>query len=117
MEDESRTPQEVFAHHGEAMVAKDLEAIASDYSEDAIFITADGVLHGRDGVRRGFEKLLADLPEASYEMRTQIFEQDVLLLEWTAECAGVRVEDGTDTLIFRDGLIRAQTVRYTLIPK
>jgi hypothetical protein len=27
------------------------------------------------------------------------------------------VEDGIDTFVFRDGLIRVQTVRYTLIPK
>jgi hypothetical protein len=27
-----------------------------------------------------------------------------------------RVEDGIDTFVFRDGLIRVQTVRYTLVP-
>lgn len=113
----SRTPQEVFAHHGEAMAAQDLDRIVSDYSEDAVFITADGVLHGRSGVREGFERLLADLPNASYEIPTKIFAADILLLEWTADCGDVRVNDGADTLVFRDGLIRAQTVHYTLTAK
>jgi ketosteroid isomerase-like protein len=32
--------------------------------------------------------------------------------------AGVeRGKDGIDTFVFRDGLIRVQTVRYTLIPQ
>jgi hypothetical protein len=31
-----------------------------------------------------------------------------------ADAEKTRVEDGIDTLIFRDGLIRLQTVRYTV---
>jgi hypothetical protein len=112
-----RSPQEVFAHHGEAMAAEDLDRIVSDYSEDAVFITSDGVRHGRAGVREGFERLLADLPGASYEIPTQIFADDLLLLEWKADCAHAKVDDGADTLVFRDGLIRAQTVHYTLTAK
>ena len=38
----------------------------------------------------------------------------VLFLEWAADAARTRVEDGIDTFVFRDGLIRVQTVRYTL---
>jgi hypothetical protein len=33
-----------------------------------------------------------------------------------AEGGGNRVEDGIDTFVFRDGMIRVQTVRYTLQP-
>jgi hypothetical protein len=36
----------------------------------------------------------------------------VLYLEWTAR-SGSRRLDGVDTFVFRDGRIRAQTVRYT----
>ena len=38
----------------------------------------------------------------------------MLFLEWTAEAAATKVEDGIDTFVFADGLIRTQTVRYTL---
>jgi hypothetical protein len=58
--DATRSPQEVFGHHAEALGA-----------EDAVFITPEGVR---------------------------------------------RVEDGIDAFVFRDGLIRVQTVRYTLRP-
>lgn len=111
-----RTPQEVFQHHVEVLGAEDLEGIVSDYADDAIFMTPDGVLRGRDGVRQGFEKLLGDVPGASWELPTQLYEDDVLLLEWKATSPAARVEDGIDTFVFRDGLIRVQTVRYTLTP-
>ena len=111
----TRTPQEVFDHHGQALMAGDLDGIVSDYAEDAVFITPAGVLRGKDGVRQGFVKLLDDLPSADWELPTMLFEDDVLLLEWKAESARTKAEDGLDTFVFRDGLIRVQTVRYTLV--
>ena len=49
-------------------------------------------------------------------MPTQIFEDDLLFIEWNAKAKEARVEDGIDTFVFRDGMISAQTVRYTLQP-
>jgi ketosteroid isomerase-like protein len=112
-----RTPQEVFAHHAQALGAGDLEGIVSDYTEDAVFMTPAGVLRGKDGIRQAFTKLLSDVPNAAWELPTQIYEGDILLLEWKAESARTRVEDGIDTFVFRNGLIRVQTVRYTLQQK
>ena len=112
-----RTPQEVFQHHAEVLIAGDLEGIVADYSEDAVFITPAGVLHGKDGVREGFTKLLSDLPSAEWDVPTQIFEDDVLFIEWNAESDNTKADDGIDTFVFRDGMIRVQTVRYTLQKK
>jgi hypothetical protein len=75
------------------------------------------LLRGKDGVRQGFVKLLDDLPSAEWELPTMLFEDDVLLLEWKAESARAKADDGIDTFVFRDGLIRVQTVRYTLVSK
>lgn len=113
----ARTPEEVFQHHAEVLVAGDLEGIVSDYADDAIFITPDGVQLGKDGVRQGFVKLLGDLPNANWEVPTTLFEDDILLIEWNAESANTMADDGIDTFVFRDGLIRVQTVRYTLVHK
>jgi hypothetical protein len=38
----------------------------------------------------------------------------VLFLEWAADAGATGVDDGIDTFTFRDGLIRVQTLRYTL---
>ena len=110
----ARTPQQIFEHHAGALVAGDIDEIVADYTDDAVFITPRGVRRGKDGVRQAFTELLADLPDAKWDVPTQIFEGDVLFIEWTAKAASSRVDDGVDTFIFRDGQIVLQTVRYTL---
>jgi predicted SnoaL-like aldol condensation-catalyzing enzyme len=112
------TPQGVWSREAcaQALIGGDLEGIVSHNADDAVFITPDGVRHGKDGVREGFTKLLSELPNAEWDVPTQIFEGDLLFIEWRATAAEARVEDGIDTFLFRDGLIRAQTVRYTLQP-
>ncbi len=110
----TRTPQEVFQHHAQALGAGDLDEIVADYADDALFITPAGVQRGKDGIRAAFTQLLADVPRASWDLKTQIYEDDVLFLEWAADAAATFVEDGIDTFVFRNGLIRVQTVRYTL---
>ena len=113
----ARTPQEVFAHHAEVLIAGDLEGIVSDYADDAVFITPAGTLRGKDVVRQGFTQLLSDVPSAEWAVPTQIFEVDVLFIEWSAVAASTKVEDGIDTFVFRDGEIIVQTVRYTVQQK
>jgi ketosteroid isomerase-like protein len=109
----TRTPQEVFAHHGTALAAGDLDEIVVDYTDDSVLITPAGAARGKDGIRQAFAGLLDDLPSAAWDLKTQIFEGDVLFLEWAADSAINRVDDGVDTFVFRDGSIWAQTVRYT----
>ncbi|MFC0602512.1 nuclear transport factor 2 family protein [Streptomyces palmae] len=109
----TRTPQEVFADHGGRLGTGDLDLIAENYTEDAVLITPEGAFHGRGGVRRVIGRLLADLPDADWRLTPQ-FAGEVLFLRWTATTEARRVLDGTDTFVFRDGLISAQTVRYTL---
>jgi uncharacterized protein (TIGR02246 family) len=112
-----RTPQEVFQHHVEALLAGDIEGIVADYTDDAVFITPEGVLHGKDGIREAFTKLLSDLPNAEWDVPTTLFAGDVLFIEWKAVSENTMALDGIDTFMFRDGMIRVQTVRYTLTPK
>ena len=47
--------------------------------------------------------MLEDLPNAAWDLKTQIFDGDVLFLEWAADSAVNRVDDGVDTFVFRDG--------------
>jgi ketosteroid isomerase-like protein len=110
----ARTPEEVFQHHAGALGAGDLDEIVADYADDAAFITPAGVQRGKDGIRAAFTQLLADVPNAAWTLKTQIFEGDAFFLEWAADAGATFVEDGIDTFIFRDGLIRLQTVRYTV---
>ncbi|MFJ5831872.1 nuclear transport factor 2 family protein [Streptomyces sp. NPDC093089] len=112
----TRTPQQVFADHGDRLGTGDLDLISRNYTEDAVFVTPEGVLTGRAGVREGIGRLLADLPDAEWRLAPQ-FAGDVLFLQWTATGDAHEVLDGVDTFVFRDGLISAQTVRCTLTPR
>ena len=40
-------PRGIFQHHAEALGAEDIDAIVSDYDDDAIVMTPDGVLRGK----------------------------------------------------------------------
>ena len=110
----TRTPQQIFEHHAGALIAGDIDGIVADYNEDAVFITPRGVRHGKDGAREAFTELLADLPDAKWDVPTQIFEKDVLFIEWSAVSASQQALDGIDTFVFEGDGIRVQTVRYTL---
>ena len=112
----ARTPEEIYASHGQALVAEDVDRLAANFAEDAVQISPAGVRRGRDGIREGFIQLFKDLPQANWEMRTTLFGGDVLFLEWSATSGTKRAEHGVDTFVFRDGLIQAQTVRYALTP-
>jgi hypothetical protein len=78
-----------------------------------VFVTPDGVIRGRDRIRETFAGLLGQIPDATWEFPTQQFVDDVLLLQWTAVSERARAE-GVDTFVFADGLIRVQTVRFSL---
>ena len=67
----ARSPQEVFQHHAEALGAGDLDGIVEDYSDDAVFITPDGIKRGEDGIREAFTKLLAECPTRTGQIRLQ----------------------------------------------
>jgi ketosteroid isomerase-like protein len=113
----TRSPQETFQHHVEALGAQDLDEIVADYTDDAIFIGNGTVRLGRDGVRQAFVELIDTVPDASWTLPATVFEGDILYLEWTADSAKNKVDDGTDTFVFtEDGQIRVQTVKYTPKP-
>jgi hypothetical protein len=113
-----RTPQQVAAHHGQAMKAEDLDALLQDYAETACLITADAVTRGKEGIRTFFARFYQLLPRAQWKVTSKAtFADNLLLLEWTADSATGRVSDGVDTVVFQDGLIHDQTIHFTVVPK
>ncbi len=68
-----RSPR-VFGHHAQALGAEDLEEIVADYSNDTIFITPAGVQRGKDGFHQAFAKLLDEVPQATWDIKTTIYE-------------------------------------------
>lgn len=111
----TRTPEEIFGHHGNALGAEDLDDIISDYTDDAILVVNKQVYRGKEGARQVFTQLLSDVPQAKWDLDT-VFADNVLYLEWKATGGGRKIEDGIDTFVFEDGMIKVQTVVYTVVP-
>jgi len=111
-----RTPEEVFAHHVQALGGEDLDGIIVDYADTAILISPSGVLRGKEAIRGFFADLIRAVPKAQWTVKT-IYADNVLFLEWTADSAPASISDGVDTFIFQNGLITLQTVRNTTVPK
>ena len=111
----TRTAEEIFAHHGQALGVGQLDDIIDDFSDDSILIVNDEVLRGKDGARAVFTQLLEDVPEAEWDLDA-VFADEVMYLEWKARSADRHVDDGVDTFIFDNDKIRVQTVKYSVHP-
>ncbi|HEX6871252.1 MAG TPA: nuclear transport factor 2 family protein [Micromonosporaceae bacterium] len=110
-----RSAEEVFAHHGQALGAEDVEEIVSDYTDDATLVLHGTVYRGKDGAREVFTQLLRDVPKATWDLDT-VFADDILYLEWKARSGDTarHIDDGIDTFVFAEGKIRVQTVQYSV---
>ncbi|MEO6793122.1 MAG: nuclear transport factor 2 family protein [Mycobacterium sp.] len=112
----ARTPQEIFDHHIQALIALDADDLLTDYTDDSALITAAGVAYGLDGIRAAFSQVSAALADAVFDIKSQNYHGDLLLLEWKLDAPGFQV-DGVDTFVFGDDSIRAQTISQLVRPK
>lgn len=114
----TRTTQEVFESHKKAIETLNLEKLAADYAEDAILVTLDGSFKGREEILTGFFKtILGQFPDMKISFEETAFEDDVCLLQWSAEASNASVPRGTAVFIVQDGLIQRQGEWFQLIPK
>ncbi|GAA0528862.1 hypothetical protein GCM10011581_30910 [Saccharopolyspora subtropica] len=51
---DTRTAAEVFADHGKAFAAEDLDALVANFADNAVIITPAGVKRGKEGARENF---------------------------------------------------------------
>jgi hypothetical protein len=109
-----RSTEEVFLEHLRAAERGDVEADLGNYAEDVVLLTGVGILRGHDGVRHSRKLLSRDAPDAAFSYVTRLVDGDVAFLEWEAESEAVRIDDGADAFVLRDGLIRWQTIHYTV---
>ena len=114
----TRSTQEVFDSHRDAIEASDFEKLAADYAEDAILGTLDGSFIGRDAILNGFFKpILSQYPDAKLNFEKTVVEDDVCLLQWSAEMSTVTIPRGPAVFIIRDGLIERQGEWFEILPK
>jgi hypothetical protein len=92
------------------------EDIRRNYREDVVMITPTGISRGRDGIRDCAEQLFSAIPDpGDYEYLSVVCDERMGLLEWSARSDAMRIADGVDSFLIEDGLICAQTIRYTVV--
>ncbi|MGV0734500.1 nuclear transport factor 2 family protein [Mycolicibacter sinensis] len=112
----ARTPQEIFDHHLHALIARDVDDLLTDYTDDSVLITAAGVATGLGGIRAAFSQLSDALAAAVFDIKSKTYHDEILLLEWTLDSPGFQV-DGVDTFVFGEDSIRVQTISQLVRPK
>ena len=102
-------PEAVVNHHIQAIMKRDLEAVISDYREDAVVFSPQGPVAGRDAIREltaSFMELVTDEFVKNFKTIRQDAAGEVVYVLWQVE--GL-VALGTDTFVVRDGKIAVQT--------
>jgi ketosteroid isomerase-like protein len=100
-----------FARHG-------IDAIVSDYGEDSVFVTPQGVFEGKAVIRSLFQDLLAEFsaPETKLSLQQRQVVGSLVHVAWSAETPKNRYSFATDTLFVVDGRIRWQTFAAEITP-
>ena len=106
---------EVFRNHLALRLAGcTAEDISSNYAEDVVLLCFDGAYRGRKAVRESARRLARQLPNARFELTSEIVEGPYAFLLWRAKADGCDALDGADSFVIRDGRIRVQTIHYTV---
>src|SRR5258706_15090086 len=103
------TTQAVLGHHLQAVVAHNLDDIMSDFDDNSVVLTANGVFRGPNMIRGFFTEALKLLPPevmAQLKMNRQEVDGEFAYLDWSA---GPTIPMASDTFCVRNGKIVMQS--------
>ena len=109
----TRSPEEAYSAHLQAVNTGDLDAILKNYADDAVLLTSQGPLEGKTGVEAFFRQAFSLLPQAQVSANQVVSSGAAMLVRWRAESPGGRVDDGVDTFVFEGGLIKLQSISFS----
>ena len=112
----SRTTQEVFESHQEAIEKGDFEQLAGDYAEDAVLITLDGAFQGREMILNGFfQTNFEQAPDIKITFEKVVYEGDMCLLKWSAVASAMTIPHGMGAFLIQDGFIQRQWEWFEIV--
>jgi ketosteroid isomerase-like protein len=110
MDSKSNDTERVVRRHLQAFIEQQgVDAIASDYAEDATFLSEARAYRGRPAIRGFFADFIASLPPDAvrdFTLRSLHVDAEVAYITWSA---GSQLPLGTDTFVVRNGRIVSQT--------
>jgi ketosteroid isomerase-like protein len=99
-----RTPEEVVQHHWQAFRNHDLEAVLSDYAEDAVFIAPNQTVQGKAALGQMFAKYFSTPATTSFEVNITA-DGEVGYEHWVSNAGKPGALQGTDAFVVRHGKI------------
>jgi hypothetical protein len=102
------TTEAVFGHHLQALMARSVDEIVSDYIESSVVFTQNGTFRGLEQIRAFFtEGLKIFTPEVlgALKVSEQSIDGEFAYVVWSA---GEAILLGMDTFCIRDGKIIMQ---------
>ena len=112
----ARSTKQVVDDHTAAIESGDISKVVADYADDAIVITPEGALVGKQAIQAGFTQMLQGFPNMKFTSQN-VVEGDTLLTFWSAECDTATFPQGVDTFIIREDKIQRQTAWFVVTPK
>ena len=107
--EQAGSPETVFNHHLQAVMAHDLPAIMQDYAEDAVILTPQGPVVGKAAIQESYTDFVLPMLTNEFFQNMKTLRQDIVgeivYLVW--EVAGV-ADLGVDIFVIRDGKIVSQ---------
>jgi ketosteroid isomerase-like protein len=100
----------VLGHHLKVVVAKDVDAILSDFTDASVLYTQERQFRGLGELREffiGFVGLLTPEVLAKFKIVRQDVDGEIAYIVWTV---GDMIPLGSDTFVVRDGKIMVQTL-------
>ena len=106
-----RSTAQVLEDHLRLRQAAQLDMdLEQNYASDVILLCDHGAFKGRDAVRKSGDDLTAQLPDGRFEYGVKYVTGDYAYIQWTADSATNRIEDGADTFVIRNGHIIMQSI-------
>jgi ketosteroid isomerase-like protein len=110
MNPNSGDTESVVRHHLQSFLEQQgVDAILSDYADDACFLCEGRAYCGKPAIRGFFEEFIAALPPQAigqFTLRSLRVQGEVAHIIWSA---GPELPLGTDTFVVRKGRIVSQT--------
>ena len=105
------TTQEVWDHHVEGFVERDVPKVIEDYTDSSVVIANGERYSGREQIGHLFRDLFRELPrDCAFELtHCTVLDENVYIM-WTAESDAVAYDFATDTFTIKDGKITLQTI-------
>lgn len=111
------TTADVWNHHIAAWEARDVEAIASDYTEESVLILNSKVFSGQEAIKKVFVQLFGIFDAGNNRIDTPVLNGRIVYITWHFSPTGDSEFFGTDTFVIENGKIAVQTISSPLYDK